>query len=117
VLEGIMCQTLLPKADGKGRAMCMEILVPNAAVRNLIREDKIHQIYSSMQSGQDKFGMQTFNQALATAYFQKHITMEMAMSRSSNQDELTEMINRGANLLSRNQPAATMAKAAAPAKR
>jgi len=117
VLEGIMCQSLLPTANGKGRAMCMEILVPNAAVRNLIREDKIHQIYSSMQSGQDKFGMQTFNQALATAYFQKHISLEMAMSRSSNQDELTEMINRGANLLSRNQPAATMAKAAAPAKR
>ncbi len=60
VLEGIMCQSLLPKIDGKGRAMCMEILVPNAAVRNLIREDKIHQIYSSMQSGQEKFGMQTY---------------------------------------------------------
>jgi twitching motility protein PilT len=117
VLEGIMCQTLLPKSDGKGRVMCMEILVPNAAVRNLIREDKIHQIYSSMQSGQDKFGMQTFNQALATAYFQKHITLEMAMSRSSNQDELTEMINRGATLLNRNQPAANAAKAAAPGKR
>ena len=51
VLEGIMCQSLLPKIDGKGRAMIMEILMPNAAVRNLIREDKIHQIYSSMQSG------------------------------------------------------------------
>ena len=71
VLEGIMCQSLLPKIDGKGRAMIMEILVPNPAVRNLIREDKIHQIYSSMQSGQEKFGMQTFNQSLATAYFQK----------------------------------------------
>jgi len=71
VLEGIMCQSLLPRIDNKGRAMCMEILVPNAAVRNLIREDKIHQIYSSMQSGQEKFGMQTFNQSLATAYFQK----------------------------------------------
>jgi twitching motility protein PilT len=117
VLEGIMCQTLLPKSDGKGRAMCMEILVPNAAVRNLIREDKIHQIYSSMQSGQDKFGMQTFNQALATAYFQKQITLEMAMSRSSNQDELTEMINRGATLLNRNQSAPAMAKGASPAKR
>src|SRR6186997_1441036 len=96
VLEGIMCQSLLPTADGKGRAMCMEIMVPNAAIRNLIREDKIHQIYSSMQSGQDKFGMQTFNQALATAYFQKKITLEVAMARSSNTDELTEMINRGA---------------------
>src|SRR3989454_7183646 len=115
VLEGIMCQSLLPKVDGKGRAMCMEILVPNAAIRNLIREDKIHQIYSSMQSGQDKFGMQTFNQALATAYFQKQITLEVATARSSNTDELQEMINRGAGL-NRNQPAA-LAKGAAPGKR
>ena len=97
--------------------MIMEVLVPNAAVRNLIREDKIHQIYSSMQSGQEKFGMQTFNQSLATAYFQKQITLEMAMARSSNADELQEMINRGASLLSRNQPAAPMAKGAAPTKR
>ena len=73
VLEGIMCQALLAKIGGQGRAMAMEILIPNAAVRNLIREDKIHQIYSAMQSGQDKFGMQTFNQSLATAYFQKQI--------------------------------------------
>ena len=68
VLEGILCQALLPKADGRGRVMAMEILVPNPAIRNLIREDKIHQIYSSMQSGQDKFGMQTFNQSLYQAY-------------------------------------------------
>jgi len=85
--------------------------VPSAAIRNLIREDKIHQIYSAMQSGQDKFGMQTFNQSLATAYFQKQISIEMALSRSSNQDELNEMIARGANLLSRNQQAG-MAKGA-----
>jgi twitching motility protein PilT len=98
VLEGIMCQALLPKIGGQGRAMAMEILVPNAAVRNLIREDKIHQIYSSMQSGQDKFGMQTFNQSLASLYFQKQISLEMAMLRSSNPDELTEMINRGAGI-------------------
>jgi twitching motility protein PilT len=101
VLEGIMCQSLLPTANGKGRAMAMEILIPNAAVRNLIREDKIHQIYSAMQSGQDKFGMQTFNQALATLYFQKQITLEVAVARSSNQDELQEMINRGASLAGR----------------
>jgi twitching motility protein PilT len=79
----------------------MEILVPNPAVRNLIREDKIHQIYSAMQSGQDKYGMQTFNQALATLFFQKQITIETALQRSSNPDELNEMINRGASLLSR----------------
>ena len=75
--------------------MAMEILVPNPAIRNLIREDKIHQIYSSMPSGQDKFGMQTFNQSLATLYFQKQITMETALQRSSMPEELTEMINRG----------------------
>src|SRR5205823_3269247 len=110
VLEGIMCQSLLPKADGKGRAMCLEILIPNAAIRNLVREDKIHQIYSAMQSGQEKYGMQTFNQALATAHFQKQISLEVALQRSNNADELQEMINRGAGILNRN-PA--MAKGAA----
>src|SRR5215475_4063245 len=94
VLEGIMCQSLLPRVGGQGRVMAMEILVPNAAVRNLIREDKIHQIYSAMQSGQDKFGMQTFNQSLATLYFQKQITLEVALQRSSMPDELQDMINR-----------------------
>ena len=96
VLEGIMCQALLPRVDGKGRAMAMEILVPNAAIRNLIREDKIHQIYSSMQSGQDKFGMQTFNQSLYSLYVQRQITLETATLRSSNPEELQDMINRGA---------------------
>ena len=95
VLEGIMCQALLSHASGRGRAMVMEILVPNAAIRNLIREDKIHQIYSAMQTGQDKYGMQTFNQSLATAYFQKKITLDMAMQRSSNVEELQDMIKRG----------------------
>ena len=75
--------------------MAMEILVPNAAIRNLIREDKIHQIYSMMQSGQSKFGMQTFNQSLATLYLKKLITLEPALSRSSMPDELQELINRG----------------------
>src|ERR1051326_4464696 len=103
VLEGILCQSLLSKMDGQGRAMAMEILVPNPAIRNLIREDKIHQIYSAMQSGQEKFGMQTFNQALASAYFQKQITLEVAMARSSNTDELQEMIARGAGLLKGSQ--------------
>src|SRR5690349_14170928 len=95
VLEGIMCQALLPKIGGNGRVMAMEILVPNAAVRNLIREDKIHQIYSAMQSGQDRFGMQTFNQSLATLYFQKQISLETALQRSSMPDELQDIINRG----------------------
>jgi twitching motility protein PilT len=96
VLEGVMCQALLPRVDGKGRAMAMEILVPNAAIRNLVREDKIHQIYSAMQSGQDKFGMQTFNQALHSLYQQRLISLDTAMARSSNAEELQDMINRGA---------------------
>jgi twitching motility protein PilT len=95
VLEGILCQSLLPRVGGNGRVMAMEILVPNAAVRNLIREDKIHQVYSAMQSGQDRFGMQTFNQSLATLYFQKQITLETALQRSSLPDELQDIINRG----------------------
>src|SRR6202795_5162862 len=99
VLEGILCQALLPRAEGTGRAMALEILVPNAAIRNLIREDKVHQVYSMMQTGQDKYGMQTFNQALASLYFKKHITLELAMARSSNPEELQDLINRGAAAL------------------
>ena len=98
VLEGILCQSLLPKASGDGRAMALEILVPNAAIRNLIREDKIHQIYSMMQTGQDKYGMQTFNQSLATLHHKRIITLETAMQRSSNADELKELIDRGSGL-------------------
>jgi twitching motility protein PilT len=109
VLEGILCQSLLPRADGRGRAMCMEVLVPNTAIRNLIREDKIHQIYSAMQAGQEKFGMQTFNQSLATAYAQKLITLGVACAASSTPDELKELISRGANLLTRNHAAAKAA--------
>jgi twitching motility protein PilT len=96
VMEGILCQSLLPRSDGKGRAMAMEILVPNAAIRNLVREDKIHQIYSAMQTGQERYGMQTFNQSLCTLYQQKLIDLETALGRSSNKEELQDMINRGA---------------------
>jgi twitching motility protein PilT len=102
VLEGIVCQTLLPKAGGKGRAMAMEILIPNSAIRNLIREDKVHQIYGMMQAGQAKHGMQTFNQALAALYFKRLITLETALLRSSLPDELQEMINRGPGALNPN---------------
>jgi twitching motility protein PilT len=99
VLEGIFTQALLPKANGQGRCLAMEILVPNAAIRNLIREDKIHQIYSMMQTGQDRYGMQTFNQSLVSLYFKKQITLEMALARSSNVDELQDLISRGAAAL------------------
>jgi twitching motility protein PilT len=99
VLEGILCQSLLPRATGQGRALALEILVPNSAIRNLIREDKVHQIYSAMQTGQTQYGMQTFNQSLATLYFKKHITLQLALAMSSHPDELQDMINRGAGLI------------------
>ncbi len=95
VLEGIICQSLLPRASGKGRALACEILVPNSAIRNLIREDKIHQIYSMMQAGQVKHGMQTFNQSLATLYHRRMISLQTALAYSSYPDELQDMINRG----------------------
>jgi twitching motility protein PilT len=95
VLEGIICQSLLPRATGKGRAMAMEILVPTAAIRNLVREDKVHQIYGMMQTGQSKHGMQTFNQSLAGLYFRRMISLQTALARSSYPDELQEMISRG----------------------
>jgi len=98
VLEGILCQTLIPRSDGSGRSMAMEILVPNTAVRNLIREDKIHQIYSQMQTGQDKFGMQTFNQALSHLVLTNQISKEDALVKSSNSDELLDLVQRGIGL-------------------
>ncbi len=91
-LEGVMCQTLIPKASGHGRCMALEIMIPNAAIRNLIREDKVHQIYSQMQIGQGKFGMQTLNQSLASLYLRKQITLEDTLSRSSEVDELKTII-------------------------
>jgi twitching motility protein PilT len=98
VLEGIVCQALLPKIGG-GRVVALEIMVPTAGIRNLIREDKIHQIYSAMQTGQEKMGMQTMNQSLATLHQKKQITLETALSRSSNKDELQDLINRGVGVV------------------
>src|SRR5204863_9017479 len=123
-LEGILCQTLLPKADGRGRAMAMEVLIPNSAIRNLIREDKVHQVYSMMQTGQDIHGMQTFNQSLATLFHKRLITRALAMQRTSNANELRDLIDRGAGLNSGNGsqarppiPAVTYAQANRPSPR
>jgi twitching motility protein PilT len=74
-------------------------MVPTPAIRNLIREDKIHQIYSSMQAGQEKLGMQTMNQCLATLYMSGQIALDTALSASSLKEELMEMINRGAGVV------------------
>ena len=67
-------------------------MVPTPAIRNLIRDDKVHQIYSTMQTGQEKLGMQTMNQNLVTLYQKRLITLETAMSASSQKDELEQMI-------------------------
>ena len=93
-----MSQALLARAGGPGRVLALEIMVPNPAIRNLIREDKLHQVYSSMQVGQAKYGMQTFNQALATLVHKRQVTLEVAMQRTSNADELKELIERGSGL-------------------
>jgi twitching motility protein PilT len=99
VLEGIVCQSLLSRADGKGRIISLEVLVLNPAIRNLIRDDKVHQIYSTMQTGQEKFGMQTMNQSLSTLYQKRLITLETAMAASSQKDELEQIISRGAGIV------------------
>jgi len=96
VLEGVLCQSLLPRANGPGRVMALEVMIPNSAIRNLIREDKIHQIYSSMQVGQEKFGMQTMNQSLASLYQRRLISLENAMGRSSDVEELRNLLGQGA---------------------
>ncbi|HLC17627.1 MAG TPA: type IV pilus twitching motility protein PilT [Thermodesulfobacteriota bacterium] len=92
VLEGVISQLLLPRADGKDRVLAVELMVPNPAIRNLIREDKIHQIYSQMQVGQSKFGMQTMNQSLMNLYARRLITLEEAMGMSQEPDELKQMM-------------------------
>ena len=99
VLEGVVTQTLIPKAAGSGRALAAEVMVPNPAIRNLIREDKLHQIYSQMQIGQSKFGMQTMNQALCDLYLRKVISLEECVGHSSEVDELKTMILNGGGSL------------------
>lgn len=88
VLQGVISQQLVPKSFEPGRVLAMEILRPNSAIRNLIREDKIHQVYSSMQIGQDKSGMVTMNQSLIRAVEAGSITAEVAMEYSTNPEEL-----------------------------
>jgi twitching motility protein PilT len=102
VLEGVLCQSLLPRGNGPGRALAIELMVPNSAIRNLIREDKVHQIYSQMQVGQEKFGMQTMNQSLGSLYTRRLISLDDAMARSHDVDELKQIIGAGsANVVGR----------------
>ncbi len=98
-LQGVISQTLMPRMGQPGRCLAMEIMVPNAAIRNLIREDKIHQIYSQMQVGQEKYGMQTFNQSLYNLFSKRMISHEEALSSSQDPEELKNMIERGTSHL------------------
>jgi len=104
VLEGVLSQTLIPKTGGQGRALALEVMVPNMAIRALIRDDKIHQLYSQMQMGQEKYGMQTMNQALFHLAYKKQISIEAAMTRSPEVEELKQMLANPAAIL-RKQPA------------
>ncbi len=92
VLEAVISQQLLPRADGKGRVLAAELMISTPAIRNLIREDKIHQIYSQMQVGQGKHGMQTMNQALLALFLRKLISLDDALGWSMEPDELRQMM-------------------------
>jgi twitching motility protein PilT len=92
VLQAVIVQQLIPKIGG-GRALAMEIMTTTPAIRAIIRDDKIHQIYSSIQAGQ-KFGMRTMNQMLAELYLARKITIGDAIARSSNVDELNDIVAR-----------------------
>jgi twitching motility protein PilT len=94
-LEGVVSQQLIMKASGVGRVMACEVMVPTPAIRNLIREDKMHQVYSQMQVGQTRFGMQTMNQALLGHYQRGDITLEDALAHSNDMDELKTMLAGG----------------------
>ncbi|MBW1972673.1 MAG: type IV pili twitching motility protein PilT [Spirochaetes bacterium] len=92
VLEGVLSQQLLPRANGQGRVLALEIMIPNPAIRNLIREEKAHQIYGLMQVGQLKYGMQTMNQSLVALYEKGLVTLEEIMNRTPNLEELKNML-------------------------
>jgi twitching motility protein PilT len=96
VLEGVVVQQLLAHMSGKGRVLSMEVMVPTPAIRNLVREDKVHQIYSAMQAGQELTGMQTMNQSLFRLYQQRKISLQVALGGSQLPDELQHMIASGA---------------------
>jgi len=91
VLEGVVTQTLLPRAKGKGRVAAAEVMMCTPAIRAVIRDEKIHQIYSLMQAGK-KHGMQTMNDALHMLYMKGEVTLEEALKRSSDPNELLRAV-------------------------
>ena len=106
VLQGVVSQQLLPRFNAPGRVLALEVLVPNQAIRNLIREDKVHQIYSQMQVGQEKYAMQTLNQSLFSLFQRRLISFEEATNRSVEPEEL-RMMMEGRTAMSASGLAAT----------
>src|SRR6266403_739191 len=102
VLQGVVSQQLLPRADNRGRCLAAEIMIPNAAIRNLIREAKVHQIYSQLQVGQQKWGMQTMSQSLLDLYLRRLVTADETLGHATEPEEMKMM-------LAQNPPAARTA--------
>ncbi len=100
VLEGVLSQRLVPRSEGAGRVLALEILVLSPAIRNLIREDKLHQIYSMMQTGQAQYSMQTMNQALADLCSQRVIATKVALGMTVSPEELTKLLERSGQVRS-----------------
>src|SRR6266446_6321381 len=94
VLQGVISQQLIPRKDGHGRVLAAEVMIPNAAIRNLIREEKVHQIYSQMQVGQSKFGMQTMSQALIALVQRNLISPEEAIGHATELEEVRAMLGQ-----------------------
>jgi len=107
VLQGVISQQLIPRKDGKGRALACEVMIPNAAIRNLIREEKVHQMYSQMQVGQTKFGMQTMSQTLIDLVQRNIISHDEALGHATEIEEVRTMLGN----LGNKAPGMTMRRA------
>jgi twitching motility protein PilT len=101
VLQGVVSQQLIPRMDGRGRVLAVEVMIPNPAIRNLIREEKIHQIYSQLQVGQLKFGMQTMSQSLVDLFQRRLISYEEAMGHATEPAEVRTMLGPAPSLTHR----------------
>jgi len=94
VLEGVLVQKLLPRKNANGRVLSLEIMIPTTAIRSLIREEKLHQIYSAISTG-GELGMQTMNQSLYKLYKSGQISYEQALESSMNQEDLLRLMGKG----------------------
>jgi twitching motility protein PilT len=101
ILQGVVSQQLIPRLDGRGRVLAVEVMIPNPAIRNLIREQKVHQIYSQLQVGQIKFGMQTMSQSLVDLYQRRLISYDEAIGHATEPDEVRMMLGAASGAVRR----------------